>query len=138
MTVKINKGAAIATLSLTPLIDIVFLLLIFFLVTTRFADEDRAMDVDLPTASEAQPMVVKPKEIFVNIDKEGLLYLGGHEKTLAEVEDVLRAAAANNPGKQSAIIRADKWSPLNATVQVMNMCKKVGVEHRLTTKGDVD
>ena len=51
MAVKIKKGTALGALSLTPLIDIVFLLLIFFLVATRFAEEDRERDVELPSAS---------------------------------------------------------------------------------------
>ena len=53
MAVKIKQGRALAALSMTPLIDVVFLLLIFFLVATRFEQEDRELDVVLPSASEA-------------------------------------------------------------------------------------
>ena len=53
MAVKIDKGSALDSLSLTPLIDIVFLLLIFFLVATKFAEEERELAVMLPEASEA-------------------------------------------------------------------------------------
>ena len=45
MAVKIKQGRALAALSMTPLIDVVFLLLIFFLVATRFEQEDRALEV---------------------------------------------------------------------------------------------
>ena len=76
MTVRIRKSSVVEAMSLTPLIDIVFLLLIFFLVATRFAEEDRELDVVLPTASEAQPLVVQPQQIFVNIDQDGTFYLG--------------------------------------------------------------
>ena len=48
MAVKIKKGNALSALSLTPLIDVVFLLLVFFLVTTRFAQEDYELSVVLP------------------------------------------------------------------------------------------
>ena len=78
MAVRIRPSGTLSSLSLTPLIDIVFLLLIFFLVATRFAEEDRELDVELPTASEAQPLTVKPKEVFVNVDQEGSYYVGGH------------------------------------------------------------
>ena len=67
MAVKIKQGRALAALSMTPLIDVVFLLLIFFLVATRFEQEDRELDVVLPSASEAKPMTVAPEELFVNI-----------------------------------------------------------------------
>ena len=52
MAVRIRKSSVLQSLSLTPLIDVVFLLLVFFLVATRFAEEDRQLDVKLPTASE--------------------------------------------------------------------------------------
>ena len=80
MAVKIKKGTAIGTLTLTPLIDVVFLLLIFFLVATRFAQEDRELDVMLPAASEAKPLTVQPKEMFINVDHGGRYFVDG--KTL--------------------------------------------------------
>lgn len=138
MAIKLKQGTAIASLSLTPLIDVVFLLLIFFLVATRFADEDRELDVNLPRASEAVPLVVKPKEIFVNIDVAGNYFLGGQLMPLTKVQEVLEVAKANNPITQSVIIRADKRSELDYSVQVINLCKKIGVEHRLTTMGKSD
>ena len=58
MAVRIDKGSALDSLSLTPLIDIVFLLLIFFLVATKFAEEERELAVMLPEASEAQPLSI--------------------------------------------------------------------------------
>ena len=58
MAVKIRKGSALASLSITPLVDVVFLLLIFFLVATKFDEEDHALDIQLPEASEAVPMPI--------------------------------------------------------------------------------
>ena len=137
MAVKIKKGTALASLSLTPLIDVVFLLLIFFLVATRFAQEDRELDVVLPSASEAMPLTVKPKELFVNIDKDGRFYVDGRTLTVDEVEEVLRQAAADNPVDQSVIIRADKRVQFDYVVAVMNACNVVGIQnYSVTTSGD--
>ena len=61
MAIKLKQGRALGSLSLTPLIDVVFLLLIFFLVATRFAQEDRELDVELPSASEAKPLVASQR-----------------------------------------------------------------------------
>ena len=77
MAVRIKKGVALSSLSLTPLIDVVFLLLIFFLVASRFAQEDREMDFPLPSASEAKPLIVQPRDLFVNIDKDGRVFIDG-------------------------------------------------------------
>ena len=133
MAVKIKKGTALAALSMTPLIDIVFLLLIFFLVATRFADEDREMDVELPAASEARPLIVQPKEIFINIDQHGGIYSGGQEYDLTRLEELLLRAKSNNPVNQSVILRADKRCELDIVVKVINVCNKTGVSHSLTT-----
>jgi biopolymer transport protein ExbD len=137
MAVKIKRGQALGTLSLTPLIDVVFLLLIFFLVATRFAQEDRELDVVLPSASEAKPLIVQPRELFVNIDHRGNFFVDGKTLNGDEVEAVLRQAAANNPVNQSVIIRADKRVQLDYAVLVMNLCNKVGIfDYKLTIDGE--
>lgn len=136
MAVKIKKGTALGTLSLTPLIDVVFLLLIFFLVATRFAQEDRELDVMLPSASEARPLTVRPREMFINIDHRGHYFVDGSTLTGQEVENVLEQAAADNPTNQSVIVRADKRVSLDFVVFVLNACNKAGIlDYRLTTKG---
>ena len=71
MAINIRKGKALEALNLTPLIDVVFLLLIFFLVATRFAQEDRELPVKLPSASNALPMTMEPNEIVINVDAAG-------------------------------------------------------------------
>jgi len=134
---KLNTGSALSSLGLTPLIDIVFLLLIFFLVATRFAEEEREMDVMLPEASEAQPLTSKPRELFINIDADGQYFVTGKTVTLDELQPILKTAYVNNPGRASAIIRADarcQWQPI---VAAMNACNKANIrDYRITTKGD--
>jgi biopolymer transport protein ExbD len=135
MAVKINKGSALSSLSLTPLIDVVFLLLVFFLVTTRFAQEDYELDVVLPSASEAQPLMAQPKELFVNIDRNGDYVVDGRVMSRDEVEQVLRQAVANNPVNQSVIIRADKRVAFDFVVAIMNLCNRAGVrDYSVTTQ----
>lgn len=134
MAVKIDKGTALGSLSLTPLIDVVFLLLIFFLVSTRFAEEERELDVLLPQASEAQPLVSQPKELFINIDKDGRYYVTGKILSLEQLNPVLKAAWVNNPGRASVIIRADKRCNFGSVVAVMNACNKANIrDYRVST-----
>ena len=128
MAVKIKKSSALQSLSLTPLIDVVFLLLIFFLVSTRFAEEDRQMDVSLPSASEARPMTMKPQDIELSIDADGQYFLGGGQAMeLSEIEQALAGAAVNNPLTQTVILRADRNSSWNAVAQAMNACHRAGL-----------
>ncbi|MDP6722804.1 MAG: biopolymer transporter ExbD, partial [Pirellulaceae bacterium] len=94
---------------------------------TRFAEEDREMEMPLPDASEAMPLTVAPKEVFINIDAEGRFIVGGKEVEVAELEQILMRAAANNP-HQAAIIRADRNVPFQQVVTAGNLCKRAGVE----------
>lgn len=135
MSVKIDKGSAFASLNLTPLIDCVFLLLIFFLVASKFAEEERELDVLLPEASEAQPLTGKPREMFVNIDQEGRYFVTGKLMDLAELERVLKAAWVNNPGRASVIIRADRRCQVEYLVAAMNACNKANIrDYKITTR----
>ncbi|MHC4176962.1 MAG: ExbD/TolR family protein [Planctomycetota bacterium] len=135
MAVTIDTGKALTNLSLTPLIDIVFLLLIFFLVATRFAEEERELDVLLPDASEARPLTSQPGELFINIDRQGQYYVTGKLLTLEELHPVLNAAYVNNPGRVSAIIRADERCAYGHVIVAKNACLKAKIRDiRETTR----
>lgn len=135
MPTKLKTGSALSQLGLTPLIDIVFLLLIFFLVATRFAEEEREMDVLLPEASEAQPLTSKPRELFINIDHQGRYYVTGRIVTLDALQPVLNAAYVNNPGRASVVIRADRRCRWEYVVAAMNACNRAKIrDYRVTTQ----
>lgn len=134
MSVKIEKGRAAGLIDLTPMIDVVFQLLLFFLVASKFADEERELKVVLPQASEAKPLVAKPQEFFVNVDREGHYYVGGKTINLHGLDGRLMQLAANNPGRQTVVIRADKRCDWEHVVAVMNSCNKANIrDYRVTT-----
>ena len=135
MAVTVNKGAALDSLSMTPLIDVVFLLLIFFLVATRFAEEEREMNVRLPEASEAMPLTSKPRELFVNIGADGRYFVSGKTVTLDELHPILKTAHVNNPGRASVVVRADQRCRWKYVVAVMNACQEAKIrDYRVTTR----
>lgn len=138
MTVRIkHKGQALAALSITPLIDVLFMLLVFLLVVTNFKDKDRELDVVLPSASEARPMTEEPRELWVNVDAEGKFFVDGQTLDADEVAGLLRQAAVDNPGSQSVIIRADRRVEFDHVVTVMNLCNQVGIlNYTVTTAGE--
>ena len=127
MAVQINKGRALGTLNITPLIDVVFLLLIFFLVATRFAEEDRELDVSLPSAAEAKPLVLKPKELFVNVNHSGTYYMGGRMLSLEELKEALNRSALDNPVNQSVVIRADRRCTWQHVISAIDACHSAGI-----------
>lgn len=132
---KIRRSSVASTLSLTPLIDVVFLLLIFFLVTSEFEEEERRLDIVLPTATSAVPMTSKPREVVVDIDSDGVLYLSGQPTELDELHRLLRVAVANNPTNQTVVIRADRATSFQPVVSVMDVCNRTGVsDYSVTTK----
>jgi biopolymer transport protein ExbD len=137
MALQIKKGRALDSLSLTPLIDVVFLLLIFFLVATRFAQDDRELPVLLPSAASAVPMTAEPAELVVNVDTAGRYMVGGERLSLDQVESVLRRSIADNPINLMVIIRADRNVVFQAVVSVMDLCNKLKVaSYKISTEAE--
>jgi len=135
MAIAIKRSTIAGNLSLTPLIDVVFLLLIFFLVTSEFEDEERRLDIVLPSASSATPMTRKPREIVIDINEGGEIFMRGQKMPLDELERLLTAAVLDNPTNQSAIIRADGTASFQPVVSVMDICNRAGIaDYSVTTR----
>jgi biopolymer transport protein ExbD len=134
MGVTIKPSKTSGGINFTPLIDCVFLLLIFFLVGSKLEEEERELNVVLPQASEARPLTSKPKELFVNVDRTGRYLVQGTDCSPARLEQVLKQASASNPGRQSVIIRADERCEWKHVVLVMDLCNKAHIrDYRVTT-----
>lgn len=137
MTVAIKKSTALNKLNLTPMIDVVFQLLIFFLVAARFEEEEREIDLQLPQASEAMSRLSKPKELFVNLDAEGRIILNGKQLSADQLLAALQQAQANNPGNQAVIVRADERCDFKHVVLVRNLCGRANIRDcRFATEGE--
>ena len=129
MPVQLEKSSVLQSLSLTPLIDVFCLLLIFFMVTTRFAEEDRELDVKLPTASQAKPMTSKPNDVKLFIDENGSYFIGSDGAAMDHeaFEEAMEQLAINNPLTQKVRIRADLKCDWNYVVKAIDTCHKVGL-----------
>ena len=129
------KTAAIEEpdLNLTPMIDIVFLLIIFFMVGTRFTDLEREFDVQLPSVSAAPPLTSLPDEIVVNIQKSGTLQVAGKQRSLTELESDL-IAARKRYADQTVVVRGDGEGPYQNVADVLAVCRRVGVGVKLATR----
>lgn len=136
MAVQIKRTRAVGSLSITPLIDVVFLLLIFFLVSSRFEKEEPQLDLNLPQVSEALPASAQPNEIIVSVDNQGKYFVDGQFRELEQVEQILRRAHTNNPQTQTVIIRGDKTAAWEHVVLVINLCRKIGINDCSATMDD--
>lgn len=126
MAVKINKGNT-GGIDFTPVLDMVFNLLIFFMVTSEFAKEDRELNVALARASEARPLTATVEDVFINIDRQGRFFVNSRIMATDEVEAYLRQKLADNPAALSVKIRPDADIPFSSYLDAMNVCAKVGI-----------
>ncbi|MFN5299914.1 MAG: ExbD/TolR family protein [Planctomycetaceae bacterium] len=108
-------------LNLTPMIDVVFNLLIFFMVGTRFADLERQFDVQLPQVSAAQPLSNPPDEIVVNVYADGRLLVSREELSRAELQDRL-TTARERYAEQAVLIRGDGGASFQQIADVLAVC----------------
>jgi len=107
---------------LTSLIDIVFLLLIYFLLTTNFMVEE-GIKIKLPQARASKPQV--EEAITVYVDKEGRSYLNDQEITIGNLFQQLKEMIGQKKDKL-VVVRADRGVILNKAVKVMDVAKAAG------------
>jgi len=138
MSVTIDKGRLGGGLEMTPMIDIVFLLMIFFLVASKLDEADRSIDVVLPQAAAAKPLTNKPREFVVNIDRAGNFYAGARPVPIEELRSLLQQAAADNPRRQTVILRADEETAHKFVVAAMDACVRAGIEDYQVQSASVD
>lgn len=105
---------------LTPLIDVVFLLLIFFLAATTFSREEVEMDLDLPEARSGEASEGQ-QTIQINIGRDGRLVMDGRDVTEEALHQKLRAAAARNRDRQ-VLIRGDTQARYGIVARVFDAC----------------
>lgn len=113
--------------NITPLIDVVFLLLIFFMVTTTF-NQQAELRVDLPEASaEEQTLDVIPIEI--TIDTAGIYFVNGASLSKNDASGLMQSLQKilDSDEERSVIIRADATAPHQAVVTAMDAVSRLGI-----------
>lgn len=112
-------------INMGPLIDMVFLLLIFFVVTTSFVKET-GIDVQRPTAATAE---LKEKgNVLIGVTEEGRVYLDRKRIDVRSVRAHMARVLAENP-ESSVVVVADRASQTGVVIQVMDQCRLAGVKN---------
>ena len=114
---------------LTPVIDVVFLLLIFFLVATRFDQEEREISTRLAEVTKAQPMAMEPNEVIVNVSAKGEYIVIGETLDEPTLAAFLHDLAMKNPSTQTVQIRVDRAAQFQFPARVMGLCEAEKIEH---------
>ena len=107
--------------NLMPLVDVVFLLLIFFLAATTFANDEVELDLRLPEAKSGE-RGRGDRQLIVNVAADGTLTMNGREVSLEALRQKLVAAVARN-ADQAVLVRGDKAAQFGIGLQVLDTCR---------------
>ena len=114
-----------AEINITPMLDIVFIMLIFFIVTTSFTKETGG-DITKPTAESTER---KPRgNILVGLQSDGSIWMNNNEIKIREVRTLVEAAIAENPEGQVVLI-SDIGSRTGDLIKVMDQIKLAGINN---------
>jgi biopolymer transport protein ExbD len=112
-----------ASVDITPMLDVVFIMLIFFIVTATFIKES-GIDVDKPSAATA--VVQEKASILVAIDADDNVWINRRQVDIRSVRSIIERLHAENP-KGTVVIQADRDSRNNTLVEVMDASRRAGV-----------
>lgn len=107
-----------------PLMDIVFILLIFFVVTSSFTRET-GVDVTKPEAQTASQL--EKENLLIAITREGTIHINERQVDLASLQDILKQSISKTPDREAVVI-ADKGAETGVLVQVIDACNLSGVK----------
>jgi biopolymer transport protein ExbD len=110
---------------LTSMIDLLFILLIFFMTASMYAQFESELNVQVPVSKEAVPIKRKLTEIIVNVTKEGKFVVFRTERSIGEIEDMLQQIAGL--GGAHIIIRGDQETSWRDIFKVLDACKKADI-----------
>jgi len=128
MPLKIEREDQNA-INLTPMIDIVFLLIIFFMVSTKFSElneTERDLSINVPTVSSASPLTSAPKRRMIEVASDGTIALDQQQVTLHGLGVELAAAKKQYP-KIGVLVRLDAKSNAQQILSVIATCKKAKI-----------
>ena len=110
-------------LNLTPMIDVVFLLIIFFMVGARFTQEaqEQQFQVQLPTAAPVETLGCQPDPLVITVTAAGQASIAGRPYSTAELQQFL-VRARESYADQAVIIRGDAAGSYQSVVDVMSLC----------------
>lgn len=121
---------------ITPLIDIVFNLVIFFLVATHFVSTEAQEAVTLPEASQSDERPPAPRRLVVTVLPDGMLSVSGRQVTTDDVDAMIAEAAAAGTEDYEVQIRGDRTAQFEFVEPLLIACARHGVTRVVVSKLD--
>ena len=121
-----GRRAKAPAFALTSMLDVIFLLLCFFVTASVFSQWESEITISLPSASSAETPGRLPGEVLLNVSQDGSVTVNARTMTLADLEGRLRKVAEFYPG-QPVVIRADKETAYSSLMSVIDTCRNAGV-----------
>ncbi|MEX2607959.1 MAG: biopolymer transporter ExbD, partial [Kiritimatiellia bacterium] len=115
-----KKKNAPPEVAMSPLIDAVFLLLIFFLVATMYKKKDRDIDILPPVSRSASRVLTDDKNVMLGVDREGTLFWEGVPSSRGEIHRRIRELGLNDPDRQVRV-DADAEAPFEQVAELLNL-----------------
>ncbi|QDT11046.1 ExbD/TolR family protein [Planctomycetes bacterium K23_9] len=116
-----------ATINLTPMIDVVFLLVIFFMVGSKFSEADSRMQVSVPSVGEMRSLTRVPDARVIEVSADGSVSLDRSPVTLEQLSITLSQQIENYPGLK-VTVRADGANSFQKVAEVMQVVDSSGVQ----------
>ena len=113
-------------IQLAPLVDVLMLLLIFFLLTWNAARNENELDVKIPKATEAKEKIAPIGDVVVNVKADGTVVVNRRTLSAPELTEMLRGLVQLDPN-QAVVIRGDEAGAYKHVVGVLNTCSEAGV-----------
>lgn len=126
MNFRKNNRGELPAFQMTAMMDIVFLLLCFFITTSVFSQWEYEIDISLPTAETGKVPDRLPGEIIINISHDGRVSINQQDLTLDALKGRLDRLARYFPG-QPVVLRADKETRYDDLIQVIDTCRKADI-----------
>lgn len=121
-----NHQRDAAAFNMTPMIDVVFLLIIFFLVSSHLASREARMELELPDATSGDPAKPDDRPLIINIDQNGDIWLAGNQLSPPDLAERLRRSVDESPDV-TVRIRGDRRTRYAAVQPVLAACGVAGV-----------
>lgn len=111
---------------MAPMIDIIFILLIHFMVATIFAQWENKLGIQVPSADSGIRTDRQPGEVIINIDAEGGMYINSKPISAQRLESLL-GQIAETFKSQPVVLRADQNTRHKDVIKVLDICRKVDI-----------
>ena len=113
-------------INISSLLDVMFILIIFFLATATFTEEEHDILVNLPQSAAAQSSTQAPKMIIINVRQDGTYHVAAQSMDVAGLQDTLVKAVSSNPD-QKVMVRGDRNALHGNVAKAISICKNVGI-----------